>query len=149
MQAIIQATLKPFLVSHAKALIDFIDQERWRRRYCPICGGRPDFAFLDNEQGTRWLLCSRCDAEWLFQRLQCPFCGTHDQKALAFFTDDAGLYRLYVCEQCKHYLKTIDLRQAKSEVLLPLERFDTLGMDTQAQQQGYSPYGTPQENNKG
>ena len=138
--AIIHATLKPFLVSHAKTLIGFVDQEHWRREYCPICGGSPDFAFLDKERGSRWLLCSRCDTEWLFQRLQCPYCGTQDQNALAYFTDDEGLYRLYVCEKCKRYLKAIDLRRAEAEVLLPLERLHTLDIDRQAQEQGYSPY---------
>jgi len=137
--AVIHATLKPFLVSHAKALLGFIEQERWRRGYCPICGGSPDFASLDKEYGARWLLCSRCDTEWLFQRLECPYCGTQDQNALAYFTSDEGPYRLYVCEQCKRYLKAIDLRQAKSDVLLPLERLYTLDIDRQAQEQGYSP----------
>ena len=138
--AIIHATLKPFLVSHAKTLIGSVDQERWRRSYCPICGGSPDFAYLDEEKGSRWLLCSRCDTEWLFQRLQCPFCDTQDQNALAYFTDDEGRYRLYVCEHCKHYLKTIDLRQAKDEVLLPLERLYSLDLDRQAREQGYLTY---------
>ena len=137
---IIHSSLKPFLVSHAKTLADSIDQERWRRSCCPVCGGSPDLAFLDKERGSRWLVCSRCDTEWLFQRLQCPFCGTQDQNALAYFTDDEGIYRLYVCERCKHYLKAIDLRLAKDEVLLPLERFYTLDLDRQAKEQGYIPY---------
>ena len=63
--------------------------------------------------------------------------------ALAYFTDDEGLYRLYVCEQCKRYLKAIDLRQAQAEVLLPLERYYTLDLDAQAQEQGYSPHHNP------
>ena len=137
MQAIIHAALKSFLMSYAGALLSFVDQERWRRRYCPICGGSPDFAFLDKERGSRWLLCSRCDTEWVFQRLKCPYCGTEDQKALAYYTDDEGKYRLYVCEQCKRYLKAIDLQKTKAEVLLPLERFNTLALDSQAQEQGY------------
>lgn len=139
LEAIIHATLKPFLVSYSKALLNMVNQERWRRGYCPICGGSPDFAFLDKERGARWLLCSRCDAEWLFQRLECPYCGTQDQNALAYFTDDEGLYRLYVCEQCKGYLKAIDLRQAESEVLVSWERLLTSDIDTQAQEKGYSP----------
>ena len=118
-----------------------MDQERWRRRYCPICGGNADFAFLDKERGARWLLCSRFAAEWLFQRLECPYCGTTDQNALAYFADDEGLYRLYVCEQCKRSLKAIDLRQAKSEVLIPLERLLTLDIDAQAKEYGYIPCG--------
>ena len=139
LEAIIHATLKPFLVSRAKALIGLVDQEQWRRQYCPICGGRPDFAFLDKERGERWLLCCRCDTEWLFQRLQCPYCNTQDQNALAYFTDDEGLYRLYVCQQCHQYIKAIDLRQTEAEVILPLERVLTLDMDRQAREKGYEP----------
>ena len=134
----LQATLKPFLSAYRKALLPSVNQEKWRRVYCPVCGGTPDFALLDKERGSRWLICSRCDAEWLFQRLECPYCGTKDQNALAYFTDEGGLYRLYVCEQCKHYIKTIDRRLTESEFLLPLERLFTLSMDAQAQEQGYS-----------
>lgn len=141
LENIIQATLSPFLASYSKAVLGYVNQELWRRGYCPICGGNPDFAFLDRERGARWLLCSRCDAEWLFQRLECPYCGSKDQDALAYFTNDKGLYRLYVCEQCKRYLKAIDLRQTESEVLMPLERLLTLGIDAQALEYGYNPCG--------
>lgn len=138
MQTLIQATLQPFLTGYAQALISSVDQEYWRRGYCPICGGSPDLAFLEKEYGARWLLCSRCDAEWLFQRLECPYCGTREQNSLAFFTDDEELYRLYVCERCRCYLKAIDLRKAESEILLPLERFYTLDIDSQAREYGYN-----------
>ncbi len=137
LEDIIQATLKPFLVGYSKARLSSVNQERWRRGYCPICGGSADFAFLDKECGARWLLCSRCDTEWLFQRLECPYCGNQNQNALAYFTDDEGVYRLYVCEQCTQYLKTIDLRQAKEEIEIPLERLFTLGIDMQAREYGY------------
>lgn len=136
--AVIHATLKPFLVSHAKTMRGSIDQERWRRGYCPVCGGTPDFAFLDKERGSRWLVCARCDTEWLFQRLDCPFCRNQDQNKLSYFDDESGLYRLYVCEKCKRYLKAIDLRLAKDEVLLSLERLSTLDLDRQAKEQGYT-----------
>jgi len=134
---VVAAVVNPFLSAHSEVLLPKVKQESWRRRYCPICGGRPDFAYLDKDSGARWLLCSRCDADWLFQRLECPYCGCQDQDALAYFTDDEGLYRLYVCERCKRYLKAIDLRLAKSEVLLPLERLFTFEFDMQARQDGY------------
>ena len=143
MQTLIQATLKPFLAGYSQALISSVEQEFWRRGYCPICGGSPDLAFLEKEYGARWLLCSRCDTEWLFQRLECPYCGTKEQNSLAFFTDDKGLYRLYVCEQCKCYLKAIDLRKAGTEILLPLERLYTIDLDSQAKEYGYSPCQKP------
>ena len=80
----------------------------------------------------------RCDAQWLFQRLECPFCGNKDQKQLAYLTDDNGIYRVYLCEECKGYLKSIDLRNADSEVILPLEWVATLDLDIQACESGYS-----------
>ena len=139
LETIIHTALRPFLASQAKTLLNFVKPELWRRRYCPICGGSPDFAFLEKEVGARWLLCSRCDAEWLFQRLECPYCGNNDQNTLAYFTDDGGRYRLYVCEKCHTYIKAVDLRHTEAEVLLPLERIMTLDIDRQGQEKGYQP----------
>ena len=136
--AVIHSAVKPFLTAHSEALIELVDQERWRRGYCPICGGKPDFASLDKERGARWLLCSRCDAQWLFQRLQCPYCNTQNQDSLAYFADEDGLYRLYVCQECKSYLKAIDLRKPEEEILLPLERVLTVDLDRQGKEKGYS-----------
>lgn len=138
-QAAVHATMKPFMLNHARAVRHLIDQERWRRGYCPVCGGSPDLAYLEKEVGARWLLCSRCDTEWLFQRLACPYCGNQNQEKLAYYTDDEGLYRLYICEECHQYLKTVDLRQAKYEVILSLERLFTLPLDAQSQELGYHP----------
>ena len=135
--AVVHSTIKPFLSSRSEALLGLVEQEQWRRGYCPVCGGKPDFAFLDKERGARWLLCSRCDAQWLFQRLQCPYCDSQNQDALAYYTDDSGLYRLYVCQQCRSYLKAVDLRQTEVEVLLPLERVMTVDMDRQGREKRY------------
>jgi formate dehydrogenase maturation protein FdhE len=132
-QAMLQATMNPFLKRYSQVLIGLFDTEFWRRGYCPVCGGRPDFSFLDRERGSRWLICSRCDTEWVFQRLECPFCGNQEQNTLSFLTDDRDMYRLYICERCKCYLKAIDLRKTEAEVLLPLERLYTIDMDKQAQ----------------
>lgn len=135
---VIHSAIKPFLNARTGALAKLIEQGQWRRGYCPVCGGKPDFAFLDKERGARWLVCSRCDAVWLFQRMECPHCGNTDQKKLAFLTDDKELYRLYTCQHCHRYIKAIDLRQAKSEVLIPLERVLTFDMDRQGQEKGYT-----------
>ena len=138
-ELIIRTTFKPFLAGYAEALDGNVNHELWRRGFCPVCGGSPDLAYLDKERGSRWLLCSRCDTEWLFKRLECPYCGTQKQDNLAYFTNDKGLYRVYVCERCRHYLKTVDLRLTEDEVLLPLERFLTLDLDIQCQKNGYKP----------
>ena len=49
------------------------------------------------------------------------------------------MYRLYTCDECKCYIKAIDLRKAGTDVLLPLERVMTLDMDRQAVEAGYHP----------
>ena len=139
LEAITHATLKPYLVSYARAFSGLINNERWRRNTCPVCGGKPDFAFLDREKGSRWLVCSRCDTSWLFQRIECPFCGNQEQTELSIFSDETGLYRLYACEKCHKYIKTIDLRTTDKNIMLPIERVLTLAMDAQAQAEGYEP----------
>ncbi len=139
-QTLIQTTLQPFLNKHALALTDSVPKDTWRRNYCPICGGIPDLAYMEQEVGERWLMCSRCDAEWVYPRLQCPYCLNQEQSSLSFFEDEEGLYRLHVCNECKCYLKVIDLRKTEAEVLMPLERIYTLDLDTQAREKGYHPY---------
>jgi len=138
-ESILHASIRPFFISYSEAVINMVNQDHWRRRYCPVCGGNADFASLKKDVGERWLLCSRCDAEWLYQRLACPYCSTEEQKSLSYRTDEKELYRLYLCDNCKQYLKVIDLRKTEDEVLLPLERFLTLDLDNQAQEEGFSP----------
>ena len=139
---IIQSALLPFLSAWAEALKSSVKQDYWRREYCPICGGRPDLAYLEKEVGGRMLLCSRCDFDWAFPRLECPFCRNKDQKKLSFYSDEGGRYRLHVCDNCRGYMKIIDTRQAGPEVLLPLERLYTLDLDVQARELGYSNSGS-------
>jgi len=129
--------LRPFLRAQAQALAPWVDDGMWYRARCPICGGEPDLAALERESGRRRLLCSRCDSEWTFQRIGCPFCGNEDPRQLAYYPSDDQTYRLSVCEQCRRYLKTIDLRQVAGERLLPAERILTVGMDVAALDAGY------------
>jgi len=139
--SVIQASLYPWLVAYANELLPLAEKDTWHQRYCPVCGGSPDFAYLEKEYGERWLVCSRCDAHWYFYRLACPYCDNQEHKSLAFFTDDKGFYRLYVCEKCRRYIKAVDLRKTDDEVLIPLERVYTLDMDRQATEQNYTAEG--------
>jgi len=136
--ALIQQAFRPFLVKYSQALINRIKHEGWQQGYCPICGGDPDIACLEKDVGERWLMCSRCDARWRFQRLECPFCGNQDSKLMSYFSDEKEAYRLYVCDKCHTYVKAVDLRKV-ADVYLPLERLLTLDMDRQGQEKGYRP----------
>jgi len=135
----LRSAFHPILVRYSEQLSPVVNQDSWRQKVCPICGGKPDFAFLDKEAGARWLICSRCDAEWLFLRLECPFCGNREQDSLAYRTDEKELYRLYTCERCRSYIKAVDLRRSGEDVLFPLERIVTLDLDRQAHEAGYQP----------
>lgn len=129
--------LRPFLRAHASALASLIDDSQWYRGHCPVCGGEPDMAALEKGGGRRILLCSRCDYEWVFRRLGCPFCGNQEPARLSYYPSDDKVYRLAVCEDCKRYLKTIDLRETAEEKVLPAERVLTAGLDAAAEQAGY------------
>ena len=134
---IFDSALRPFLRVRAQALAPLVKDGAWYRGSCPVCGGEADFAALDRQGGRRRLLCSRCDSEWTFPRVACSFCGNDDPRRLAYYPSDDGVYRLSVCEVCRRYIKTIDLRQVAGERLLAAERILTLGMDLAAQEAGY------------
>jgi FdhE protein len=137
-QMAVDLALKPYLEWAAEQVLHYVDQEHWRQGYCPVCGGAPDFASLEAESGARQLLCSRCSSKWLYPRVKCPFCTTTDHTKLLYYPSENGVYRLYVCQACSRYLKTIDLREVQKEVLLPVERITTAAMDAAARTEGYT-----------
>lgn len=137
-QLSVDLALRPYLEWGAEQLASYVEvRAAWRQGYCPICGGPPDFASLDEESGARQLLCSRCSTRWPYPRLGCPFCGTADHASLSYYPGDDGAHRLYVCQDCRRYLKTIDLRQVRRVILWPLERITTVAMDAAALEVGY------------
>jgi Ni/Fe-hydrogenase subunit HybB-like protein/formate dehydrogenase maturation protein FdhE len=134
---ILNNTLRPLLRVQAQVLAPLVDDSTWYRGRCPICGGEPDMAALGKGSGRRRLLCSRCDSEWAFKRIGCPFCGNDDPFKLVYHPSGDEVYRLSVCERCRRYLKTVDLRQVELERVLPAERILTVAMDMAARDAGY------------
>ena len=133
----VDLALQPYLEWAAEQVMPHVDQESWKRGCCPVCGGAPDFAALVEETGARHLVCSRCRSQWLYKRLQCPFCNNTDHTKLLYYPSEDEVYRLYLCQVCKRYLKAIDLRQATHRVVLAVEPLLTAAMDLAAQEQGY------------
>ncbi len=107
-------------------------EDVWYRPRCPVCGGEADFACLVAGSGARRLLCSRCDHEWAYQRVGCPYCGETNSACLGYYPAPDGRYRLYVCDACGRYLKVADFREISDPAPLPLERILTLDMDVAA-----------------
>jgi FdhE protein len=127
--------LVPYLTRAAEAIVPHLDLAEWHHGYCPVCGGRPNLALLDEERGARRLLCSRCNSLWNYGRTGCPFCRSREKQI--YYPSDDNVYRLYTCPDCKRYLKTVDLRELHREVVPVVERLVTVGMDLAAQQEGF------------
>ncbi len=135
---VLSNALHPFLQAYATILTPLVDEEKWYQRLCPVCGGEPDFAYLEEKVGGLRLLCSRCDTVWIYKRGECTFCGNTDRETFAYYLGDDEVYRLYVCDKCKRYLKVIDGRHTARKPILPLQRIITIGMDIAARQEGYN-----------
>ena len=130
------AALTPF----GARLAPLVNDERWRRNRCPICGNEPALGALVGDGGRRHLYCDTCGMVWTFDRLACPFCDHRAQEDLrVLVVDDQSPYRLDACERCRRYLKTIDYRRIDESraALLPIEDAATLYLDLMADRDGY------------
>jgi formate dehydrogenase maturation protein FdhE len=130
--------LKPYLEWAAERILSHLNQDHWKHPYCPVCGGAPDFAVLTEETGARKLVCSRCNSLWSYRRLGCPFCETTEFAKISYYASEDEVYRLYTCENCHRYLKTIDLRKSKRRMLIDVERVTTIDLDISAREEGYT-----------
>ena len=126
--------LVPYLTRCADEILPHLDLDQWVHGYCPVCGGRPNLALLEEERGARRLLCSRCNSVWNYGRTGCPFCRSKEKQT--YYPSPDNVYRLYTCPDCKRYLKTVDLRELHRDVVPVVERLLTVGMDLAAQQEG-------------
>lgn len=127
--------LAPYLYKASDTILPHLDPDLWVQAYCPVCGGRPNFALLESKRGARRLLCSRCNSVWPYSRVGCPFCKSKEKQN--YYPSENGVYRLYVCPDCHRYLKTMDLREVQRDVYPVVERLLTIGMDLVAQEKGY------------
>ncbi|MEW6067973.1 MAG: formate dehydrogenase accessory protein FdhE [Nitrospirota bacterium] len=132
-------SIKPIFEAYANELKCYVDQEKWWKGYCPICGSEP-FIGESREEGERFLVCSSCSYAWRFMRQKCPFCENENHKELRhFYTEKKGnAYRVDVCEKCKRYVKTVDTHEMGEEVMPIVEDMGTLYLDVLAQKEGYS-----------
>jgi FdhE protein len=135
-----RAIASPFLRVCAGDINQRVDIDRSPANSCPVCGGTPMMAKLQQKDGKRVLECSLCNTQWRFKRLRCPFCGNEDQNTLGFFfSEEHSAYRVDKCDKCKHYIKTVDERQKTEDKLkaLAIEDLATLYLDILAEKEGY------------
>jgi len=138
LQALAKLSLQPSLLATAAVVAKGFAEENWQQSYCPICGGLPAIAALVGEEGKREALCSFCGHFWQLPRLGCPFCSTEQQEDLHYFYGEGeDLYRVYVCEQCKGYIKVVDTREGGDPRGLAVDDVVTTHLDLLAEDEGY------------
>lgn len=133
---IMNHAVKPFMKLYARKVSIFYNPEEWHKSTCPVCGAKPALALLTREDKKRYLYCGLCEARWRFRRLGCPYCLSHESK---FFTvDGKDQYRIYYCDGCQGYIKTVNESMfMESNLDLFWEDIRTVHLDLLAMQEGY------------
>ena len=114
---LVHNTFKPFLVSLREKFAVKPEKGEWLESNCPFCGYLPDMSkIVESKENQRHLHCAICENEWEFPRLVCPACGCGDQSKHGFFEfEDNNIYRVYYCDECRHYIKSIRIPKLKEE----------------------------------
>jgi FdhE protein len=139
MDFLVNEMINPVLEIYAEILRDQISLKAWDKGYCPVCGEKPALAALTKEDGKRILICSSCSTEWKFSRMKCPYCENHDQQQMSYLLIEKDeKYRIELCDGCRQYLKTIDLRKTTHDICYDIENIITCHLDIVALNRGYS-----------
>ncbi|HNX24342.1 MAG TPA: formate dehydrogenase accessory protein FdhE [Spirochaetota bacterium] len=114
---VIHNVFKPFMVALKNKSGIKPGKEDWMESACPFCGYLPDMSkIVEAKENQRHLHCAICENEWEFPRLVCPACGCNDQTRHGFFEyEDNNLYRVYYCDECRHYIKNVRIPKLKEE----------------------------------
>jgi FdhE protein len=135
---LLRTVLSPFFENRARFYRDLIDPDTWRQGKCPICGSEPAIARLAKDDGRRFLTCSLCNTEWIFDRLRCPFCEQDGTPKVRHFTvGEDEVHRVECCDTCRCYLKVVDERAAGHSTVPLVENVITAHLDMLAVEQGY------------
>jgi formate dehydrogenase maturation protein FdhE len=128
--------MRPFLARCAEALLPAIELGDWGHPFCPLCGGEPEFAYI-NPAAERLLICGRCTGHWRYDATTCPYCENADRSRITSFTSRDQRYRIYACDVCHRYLKAFDGRDGSRPAMLAVDSIATLPLDAAAIQRGY------------
>lgn len=146
-------SLLTLLAHESEGLAPLVDQDAWRRGYCPVCGGGPDVGFMkeakeDSEfliakAGQLWFHCSQCAALWRFPRLRCASCDCEDPSRMEVLMaeDDSRSEheRAHLCQDCKTYFTTVNLVDRTDRVNLEMLPMSLLHLEVLAQERGFAP----------
>jgi len=108
---------------------------------CPVCHSGPLLAVLDDRgdrPGARSLQCPLCSTRWPFPRLTCVACGETSPGRLGQKASDRWPWiRVEVCQACRSYTKTVDLRK-EGRAVPEVEDLASAALDVWAAGQGWT-----------
>lgn len=133
---------RPFLRAFAEDMAKDETFQEWTKRYCPVCGRRPNVGVIRSEN-LKSLHCPGCSTLWPTRRYECGLCGQAGEDGALHFlqVDQWPHWRIEICDRCKGYLKVIDYREMgawKPGQDLFVEDARTLPLDAVAQEEGYT-----------
>lgn len=109
---------------------------------CNFCHGMPQLSVFrigeaSSESGVRDLICATCLNSWPFRRVVCANCGEEDPAKVGYYhTADYKHIRVEACDECKHYIKAVDL--TKYGLAVPLvDEVAAAPLDLWARDRGY------------
>ncbi|MDQ3985757.1 MAG: formate dehydrogenase accessory protein FdhE [Actinomycetota bacterium] len=128
----------------AAAGVEPLSRDEWAGRACPLCGDLAQAAVIVEESGgflqgsPRYLVCRRCAGWWAYPRAVCPSCGEDDSRRISSYSPDGQRWvRVDVCDNCRTYVKTFDLREPEASEVDPLvDDVATLTLDVWAHERG-------------
>jgi hypothetical protein len=119
-------------------------QGRGSETSCPRCLGLPQLSYfaISGEvlvTGPRYLVCSRCNHNWVFPRMTCASCGEANPAKLPIYQEHDAYPHVRVdgCRSCRHYLVSFDLRRDTRAVPI-VDELACLPLDLFARDQGLS-----------
>lgn len=131
-------SLKPSITAFSEKISEYLKDVEWEKGYCPICGSMPELSVFEKD-GKRFLICGFCSHKWASKRIYCPFCENINHDTLQYFSiDDEEEYRVDACDNCKCYIKTINIEQTTRKIYLPLESHTTLYINAKFDEMGYT-----------
>ena len=134
-----EASIRPGVQACANSVGTLVENERWLRAICPVCGTEPKFAELRGEDlaASKYLHCGFCGWAWPARRLACHFCDNKDHNRLRTLIIENHLQcKLEVCEMCRRYLKVVDNKEFIG--LIPeIEALASPHLDVAAMERGY------------
>jgi FdhE protein len=114
--------------------------EGYTQALCPLCNRKPAMGVLrqQGDGGRRSLVCGFCMTEWEFRRVVCPGCGQENHAKLPVYTAETIPHiRVECCDDCKTYIKSIDL--TKNGLADPLvDELAAVPLNLWAQEHGYA-----------